>query len=438
MKVKRYLKQKLAKALDLVSLQEKLERLEKELLPKLAKAIDLAALKEKLERLEGKLLPLNKEFERLKAEVEQLKLKWKQSNKDNLNLWGMQYWYEGNFWEPTVQIALRDLCQPGTVVFDVGANLGGLATLMSRLVGPKGVVCAFEASPRIVDKCQRNLNLNGCHNAHLYHVAVFRTSHKKIPIYAGSHLNDSIYADSCETQAPTFQVSTLKLDDFVEFTGLVPDLVKMDIEGAEYDAVMGMLQTLDRAKPHLILEQQPQDSRCLDALRDRGYLAIDLNSYREIRSAEDYPPGVRVRNTLFIHRDRLSETPYQPPFKFVEAATLDGSDFQILETGSVAQKLPLHLDKGRYFIDVEMKAEGVENEMMCGVKVNQEVAFRYHTYTHFLASSYRDWILNLTDSSPIELYFGFLKQTYDETFVVKGAKIYRIQEFDRVKPWLYF
>ncbi|MDY6786297.1 MAG: hypothetical protein SW833_27750 [Cyanobacteriota bacterium] len=55
MKVKQYIKQKLAKALDLV------------------------ALKEKLERLEGQLLSLNKEFERLKAEAEQLKLEWKQS-----------------------------------------------------------------------------------------------------------------------------------------------------------------------------------------------------------------------------------------------------------------------------------------------------------------------------------------------------------------------
>lgn len=367
----------------------------------------------------------------LRAELEKL-------HQSFLHPWGMQYWYESNLWEPTVQIALRDLCRPGTVVFDVGANLGGLTTLISRLVGPKGAVCAFEASPRIVDKCQRNLNLNGCHNTQLYHVAVFHSSHQKVPIYAGSHLNDSIYADYCAAEKPTFQVSTLKLDDFVEFTGLVPDLIKMDIEGAEYDAVMGLLQTLDRAQPHLILEQQPQDSRCLEALRDRGYVAIDLNCYREIGSAQDYPPGAGVRNTLFIHRDRLSETPYQPPFKFIEVATLNAEDFQSLETGSVAQKLPLKLEKGRYVIDVEMKAEGTDNEMMCGIKVEREVVFRYHTYTQFLASSYRDWVLNLKESSSVEFYFEFLNQTCDSTFVVKGAKVYRIKEFDRLKPWLYF
>jgi FkbM family methyltransferase len=367
----------------------------------------------------------------LRAELEKL-------NQSLLRPWGMQYWYEGNFWEPTVQIALRDLCQPGSVVFDVGANLGGLTTLMSRLVGPKGVVCAFEASPRIVDKCQHNLVWNGCHNAQLYHVAVYHTSHKKVPIYAGSHLNDSIYADYCASETPAFQVSTLKLDDFVEFTGLVPDLVKMDIEGAEYDAVTGMLQTCDRAKPHIILEQQPNDTRCLDLLRSQGYIAIDLNSYREIRSSEDYPPGVGVRNTLFIHRDRLSEVPYQPPFEFVEVATLSAEDFRILENGSVAQKSPLQLEQGRYLIDADFTAEGTDNEMMCGIKVEREVVFRYHTHTRFLASSYRDWVLNLTESAAIELYFDFIAKTFDPTFIVKGAKVYRVKEFDGLKPWLYF
>jgi hypothetical protein len=61
-------------------------------------------------------------------------------------------WWERSFWEPTVALAIRDHCRPGDVVFDVGANAGALSLLMSRLVGPRGIVCAFEASPLIVDK----------------------------------------------------------------------------------------------------------------------------------------------------------------------------------------------------------------------------------------------------------------------------------------------
>src|SRR2546423_2378031 len=67
-----------------------------------------------------------------------------------------KFW-ERNFWEPTVQFPIRDYCRPGDIVFDVGANAGGLSMLMSRLVGPRGVVCAFEASPRIIEITLNNL-----------------------------------------------------------------------------------------------------------------------------------------------------------------------------------------------------------------------------------------------------------------------------------------
>ena len=66
----------------------------------------------------------------------------------------LQNWWEQSFWEPTVALAIRDHCRPGDVVFDVGANAGALALMMSRLVGPRGIVCAFEASPRI-GSCSR-------------------------------------------------------------------------------------------------------------------------------------------------------------------------------------------------------------------------------------------------------------------------------------------
>ena len=48
-----------------------------------------------------------------------------------VTLYGIAPWYQENLWEPTVQIALRDLCKPGDVVFDVGANFAGLTTVMS-------------------------------------------------------------------------------------------------------------------------------------------------------------------------------------------------------------------------------------------------------------------------------------------------------------------
>jgi FkbM family methyltransferase len=375
------------------------------------------------------------EIPQIRAAVEKLGLQ--NSNSTTLaTLYGMQYWYEGNLWEPPVQLALRDLCKPGKIVFDVGANFGGLTTVMSRMVGPRGVVCAFEASPRIVDKCQRNIIFNGCTNVQVYHVAVYHNSHQTIPIYCGSHLNDSIYASNV-TDTAAFQVSTLALDDFIDFTGLVPDLLKMDIEGAEFDALKGMLKTLDNTRPHLILEQQPDDSRCLDLLREKGYIAIDLNSYREVKSCEDYPKSVAIRNNLYIHQHRLAEVPYKLPFTLMEWASLTKDDFAVAKDGSICLRNPLALEQGRYLIDINFDAEGTNNEMMCGVKIKEQVIFRYHAYTKLLAQSYRDWVIHLTEQSKIQIYFDFLNNTYDATFSVNGAKLFRVKDFDLSSSQLY-
>lgn len=354
---------------------------------------------------------------------------------EDLELFGVSPWYTENLWEPPVQIALRDLCKPGDVVFDVGANFGGLTTVMSRMVGPQGKVCSFEASPRIVGKCQRNVIMNGCNNVQIYHVAVYHTSHHQVPIYLGSHLNDSIYSSNTTEQA-AYNIETLALDDFVQFTGLLPNLVKMDIEGAEFDALVGMVQTIAKAKPFLILETQPEDTRCLDFLREKGYIAIDLSTYREIQSPADYPPGAQIRNNLYVHQDRLSEVLYQPPFQFQEVLHLQSQDFVKQEHSYVLQQ-PLKLDQGRYLIDLDFAAEGTQNEMMCGVKANGQVIFRYHAYTKLLADSYRDWIIHLDRPSSVELYFDFLNSTNDETFAIRGAKLSQIAQFAQSPSQLY-
>lgn len=379
---------------------------------------------------------MNKIKEWLKIKLKNFLLKVLNDEITDLKLYGVKPWYQENLWEPPVQIALRDLCNSGDIVFDVGANFAGLTMIMSRMVGLKGIVCAFEASPRIIDKCQRNLVLNGCNNVQLYHGAIYSQSYQEIPIYLGSHLNDSIYTFN-EEKTPAYKVPSIALDDFISKTGLIPNLIKMDIEDAEFDAVKGLLNTIETAKPHLILETQPNDTRCLDLLKSKGYICIDLNSYRIINSSQDYPQGVGLRNNLYIHQDRLSETIYQPPFHFQECMSLKSDSFEHKSSDLIELKQPIILEKGRYLIDVDFVAEGRDNEMMCGVKSDDKVIFRYHAYTNLLASSYRDWVINLDQKSTINLYFNFLNNTNDSTFLIKGANISKISNFDHINRHLF-
>jgi FkbM family methyltransferase len=343
--------------------------------------------------------------------------------------YGDSFWYTSpNLWEPPVQTALKDLCRPGATVFDVGANFGGLTSAMSRLVGPRGVVCSFEASPRIFGYLQGNIVKQGHNNVTAYHCAVYSRSNERVKIYPGDHLNDSIYDYGHGRSGEFYWVNTLSLDSFCAETGLVPSVIKMDIEGAEFDALNGAVGLIAEHRPHLILEQQPNDTRCLDFLKRSGYQALDLNAYRLINSAADFPPNVSLRNVLFVHPMRSGDLAYQLPPRVDAVAELRASDFA--RTGNTfASSAPMHLGPGRYLMDVFFAASGTSNELMCGVKVDGQVVFRYHGYSKLIADSYRDWVVDVTRGSDIELYFDFINGTFDDTFVLSGARIQRLTGF---------
>ncbi|WP_420407924.1 FkbM family methyltransferase [Hoeflea sp.] len=347
-----------------------------------------------------------------------------------------KFW-EPNFWEPTVQIALRDYCRPGDVVFDVGANAGGLSLIMSRHVGPRGVVCSFEASPRIIDKTHYNLVNGGCTNVYLSYRAVYHTSHELVTMYPGTHLNDSIYNDYGAEGGASYEVETLALDDFVAASGLMPSFIKMDIEGAEYDALKGAANILKDGKPGLILEQSPGDMRCHELLTEAGYVAIDLGNYRHIKSAADFDEGVGITNILFIHKDKAAADPYVNASAPVEVMHLSPEAFTRQPNGSLSLTEHVELPRGRYLCKAHFTAAGTDNEIFAGIDSNRGRLFRYHTYTQLMAANYTDWVFSLRSTSKVTPYIQFLNGK-DDTFDWKGATLYRFESFDSITPPVLF
>lgn len=339
-----------------------------------------------------------------------------------------KFW-ENNFWEPVVQLALCDYCRPGDVVFDVGANAGGLSLIMARHVGPRGVVCAFEASPRIIAKTHHNLLQSGCFNVHLYYRAVYHTSHEIVTLYPGSHLNDSIYNNLGAEGGAHYEVETVALDDFVAATGLMPRVIKMDIEGAEFDALRGATTILTKGKPVLMLEQSPSDMRCHKLLAGLGYSCVDLATYRPIRSAADFSPGVTIANLLYVHADQAAGDRYLNPGVPVEEAKLTPEMFTQLPDGGLSLTSHLDIEPGRYTCVAEFTAEGVDNEIFAGIHTDRGVLLRYHTYTKLMAETYRDWAFNIRIACRMTPYIHFVRGS-DPSFRWRGATIYRYPGFD--------
>jgi len=263
-------------------------------------------------------------------------------------------WHEVVCAEPGVNLALRDLIRPGDTCFDVGAFDGALAQVMARATGPRGTVCAFEANPGVLAKLTNNCTANALANVHLVHAAVWHTTGEWVTMLvppgvpAAATVTGPAPADTTERAIPT-----LALDDYAARFGLVPNVVKMDIEGAEAHALAGFRATLARHKPHLVLEQRTHDLAAIDLVRALGYDVFDCGSYEDVRAAGDFPAGSTVRNVVCVHRDRLGETPYaaRRPKRLVR--TFTGAELQ----RGRAHELSLRLPPGRYVAEIDATAD---------------------------------------------------------------------------------
>ncbi|MEH1842467.1 MAG: FkbM family methyltransferase [Nostoc sp.] len=338
----------------------------------------------------------------------------------------INHWQETIVCENAVNLALRDLCKPGSVVFDVGAHDGSLALLMSRLVGPKGLVCAFEANPQILDQCTQNLVRNGCNNVHIIHRCIWQNSHDSLKLYQSltSPGASSLYYFDTELM-PYVSVPTMALDDFINVTSLEPAVIKMDIEGAEFDALKGIQEYIFKGKPHLILEQQTSDGRCIDFLRDKGYLAIDLNNYNFLISNNNYPKNTHIRNVLFIHESKIQQTPYSIELK-CQLINSYGFECFTAKNDNSFFDCEIELDQGRYAFDLDFKSEREDNILYLAVYADNIQKLVYCENAKWLSASYRDFILDLRKSGKVKIEMNFLNNTLDPSFCINGMSIYRV------------
>lgn len=134
---------------------------------------------------------------------------------------------------------LRRLVRPGARCFDVGANAGYHALMFARLSGRP--VVAFEPDPEALARLRANIALNG--------------------------FDIRVVAQAVGSGADAVSLDRAAREHFV------PDMVKMDIEGWEADALTGAGELLARRKPHWIVETHGRDvhDRCLAVFRDHGY-----------------------------------------------------------------------------------------------------------------------------------------------------------------------
>jgi FkbM family methyltransferase len=172
------------------------------------------------------------------------------------------YWL--GTYEPELQAALRELIQPGAVIYDVGANIGYVSLLLAKAAGETGHVYAFEALPENAERWRKNVELNGMNpRLSLFAGAVTQAAGPvRFLVHASAGMGKAAgSAGRDDKYQSKVTVDGISLDEFVYGQGNPPpQAVKMDIEGGEVLALPGMRRVLAEARPLMLMELHGSES----------------------------------------------------------------------------------------------------------------------------------------------------------------------------------
>ena len=197
-------------------------------------------------------------------------LKWKRHRRYVNGYWLGHY-------EEGMQKVLSDLLRPGDTFFDVGANAGFFALAAARLVGPSGCVVALDPDPANAASVRAQAELNDM--AHLHVEAVAAADHEGDMTFVLESAGDSMGRLSPTGEGKeTLTVRATTLDHVANAHG-TPDVVKVDVEGAEGLVLTGAASLVASRTARWILELHgPACERDVkDALAPVGYAFRSLD-----------------------------------------------------------------------------------------------------------------------------------------------------------------
>lgn len=165
---------------------------------------------------------------------------------------------EHGYWLGSYEIhkrrAFEKEIKPHVVVYDIGANVGFYSILAAQLAGEKGKVYAFEPLNRNVEYIRRHARLNKMKNIEVFEAAVSDQSGEALfdlgVSIATGHLSES----------GSVKVPLVCLDDMVSTGDILPaDIMKVDVEGAEYAALQGAQRLIEEHRPIIFLDTHGRD-----------------------------------------------------------------------------------------------------------------------------------------------------------------------------------
>ena len=184
--------------------------------------------------------------------------------------WSILEGFESNY--------ILNKIEPGWTVIDIGANIGFYTVQFSKKVGKYGKVFAVEPSFNNVYLLKKNVRVNQLKNVHIIEKAVSsKTGDGNLYLSTGHSGDHRIYNTVNKRECIPIQTITI---DYLTKNEKQVDLIKMDIQGAEYLSIPGMNRTIKKFpnvkivsefSPKLLTESGGSPDQFLDYFLDEGF-----------------------------------------------------------------------------------------------------------------------------------------------------------------------
>jgi len=171
----------------------------------------------------------------------------------DLNIWLQRECFYFNSFEWYVFNFVKSILKEGDIAIDIGANIGYYTTIFSRLVGPSGHVFAFEPSSNFYSQLQQNIALNNDNNISTYKLVVGNDNTPQT-LMSGSQSASIVLGDPESEQIVKEVVDTITLDQFIEQHDCPVNLLKIDVNGWDYNVLLGATNLLKVKRPIVIVE----------------------------------------------------------------------------------------------------------------------------------------------------------------------------------------
>lgn len=209
----------------------------------------------------------------------------------------------GVFEEEVINYFRENLIQEAEQFVDIGANIGFYSILFALLSEENIEVHAFEPLQSNVERFRYNLAENDITSVSIHEYALSNSIGTTDLLVSDEYPGETSMGSSPASSTPnrTEEVETKRLDDVVLGDGTL-DLIKIDVEGAEFRVLDGACEYLSENSPELLLELHPER---MEEFGD------DIASIEQILKQTGYSSAVLIETLEQIDISGLSDLGYQ-------------------------------------------------------------------------------------------------------------------------------